>query len=63
MGDPTSGVVEGGPAVRDLYPEYVEDGNVYEMIAKAHLDKGDKAAAMRGAGTLHARRRTQSVDT
>jgi tetratricopeptide (TPR) repeat protein len=45
MGD-ESGVIKQGPAVRDLYPEFVEDGNVYEMIAKAYLDKGDKAGAI-----------------
>jgi tetratricopeptide (TPR) repeat protein len=45
MGD-ESGVINQGPAIRDVYPEFVEAGNVYEMIAKAHLDKGNKAGAI-----------------
>ena len=45
MGD-ESGVINQGPAIRDGYPEFVEAGNVYEMIAKAHLDKGDKPGAI-----------------
>ncbi|MCS7315107.1 MAG: tetratricopeptide repeat protein [Bryobacterales bacterium] len=38
-------VVREGPAVRDLYPEYVEAGSAYELLATAHLALGDKAAA------------------
>jgi len=38
-------VIREGPAIRDLYREYVEDGNLYVVIAGAHLAKGDKAAA------------------
>jgi len=45
MGDP-GGVIRQGPAIRDIYPEYVEDGNVYEMIAQAYLEKGDKNGAI-----------------
>ncbi len=32
-------------AVRDVYPEYVEAGSAYELLADAHLARGDKAAA------------------
>ncbi|MDX2178911.1 MAG: tetratricopeptide repeat protein [Bryobacteraceae bacterium] len=39
-------VLSAGPALRDIYPEYVEAGNVYELIYRAHLAKNDKAAAM-----------------
>ncbi|HET8549331.1 MAG TPA: tetratricopeptide repeat protein [Bryobacteraceae bacterium] len=35
-----------GPAVRQLYPEHVEITSVYQLIADAHLARGDKAAAM-----------------
>jgi tetratricopeptide (TPR) repeat protein len=38
-------VLKDGPALRDLYPEYVEHGNPYEFIAEAHLAKGDQKAA------------------
>jgi tetratricopeptide (TPR) repeat protein len=40
-------VLREGQAIRDLYPDYVEAGSVYEMLAEAHLAKGDKAAAAR----------------
>jgi tetratricopeptide (TPR) repeat protein len=32
---------------RELYPDYVESGNAYELLAEAHLAKSDKAAAAR----------------
>jgi len=32
--------------VRDLYPDFVEHGSAYEMLAGLYLDKGDKASAM-----------------
>lgn len=38
-------VLERGPALRDLYPEYVEDGCPYELIANAELANGNKDAA------------------
>jgi cellulose synthase operon protein C len=38
-------VIEKGRAVRDMYPEYVEHGSVYELLADAYAAKGDKAAA------------------
>ena len=39
-------VIRDGPAIRDIYPDYVEAGNVYEFLADAYLAKGDKKAAM-----------------
>jgi DNA-binding SARP family transcriptional activator len=39
-------VLREGPALRDLYPDYVEHGSAYEYLAEAHLAKGDKPAAM-----------------
>jgi tetratricopeptide (TPR) repeat protein len=39
-------VIREGNAIRDIYPEYVEAGNVYELIADAHLAQGDKAAGI-----------------
>jgi tetratricopeptide (TPR) repeat protein len=39
-------VIREGTAIRDMYPEYVEDGSVYEFLADAYLAKGNKAAAM-----------------
>jgi tetratricopeptide (TPR) repeat protein len=38
-------VIRDGPALRDLYPEYVEDGSAYELIAEACEKKGDAAGA------------------
>jgi tetratricopeptide (TPR) repeat protein len=39
------GVIRIGLAIRDLYPDYVETGSVYEFLARAYLDKQDKTAA------------------
>ena len=39
-------VISEGEAIRDLYPDYVETGSVYEFIANAWLGKGDKGKAM-----------------
>jgi tetratricopeptide (TPR) repeat protein len=39
-------ILSQAPAVRDMYPEYVEAGNMYEAIADAHLAKGNKPAAI-----------------
>ena len=36
-------VISKGEAIRDLYPDYVETGSVYEFLANAWLAKGDKA--------------------
>jgi tetratricopeptide (TPR) repeat protein len=38
-------VIREAPAVRDLYREFVEAGNLYEVLADAYLAKGDKARA------------------
>jgi tetratricopeptide (TPR) repeat protein len=37
--------IKEGNAIRDWYPDYVEDHSVYEVLAKAYLAKGDKEAA------------------
>lgn len=38
-------VLKNGPALRDLYPDFVEPLNPYECLYRAHTDKGDKKAA------------------
>ena len=38
-------VVREGTAIHDFYPDYVEAGSVYELMADAYIAKGDKAAA------------------
>jgi tetratricopeptide (TPR) repeat protein len=38
-------VIAAAPKVITLYPEYVEDANAYELLANAHLVKGNKQAA------------------
>jgi cellulose synthase operon protein C len=38
-------VLADGPKLRDMYPDYVEKGSAYELIADAHEGKGDKKAA------------------
>ncbi len=38
-------VIREGKAIRDYYPDYVEPGSVYELMADAYMAKGDKAAA------------------
>ena len=40
------GVIKEGLAIRDLYPDYVEAGSVYEFLAAAYLAKDNKAAAI-----------------
>jgi tetratricopeptide (TPR) repeat protein len=39
-------VISEGTAIRDLYPDFVEPGSDYELLADAYLAKGDKAAAI-----------------
>ncbi len=39
-------VIRDGPAVRDQYPDYVEQGSIYELLAEARLAGNDKPAAM-----------------
>jgi tetratricopeptide (TPR) repeat protein len=38
-------VIREAPAIRDLYPEFVEEGNVYEVLAASYLAKGDEKSA------------------
>jgi cellulose synthase operon protein C len=38
-------VIQQGPAVIRMYPEYIGDANAYEFVAVADLAKGDKKAA------------------
>ena len=45
-------VIKEGEAIRDIYPDYVEAGNVYDFLAQAYLAKGDKAKGDGGAGAL-----------
>ena len=33
-------------SIRDLYPDFVEPGSAYEILARLYLEKGDKANAM-----------------
>ncbi len=40
------GVIKEGTAIRDDYPDYVEAGSVYEFLATAYLEKGNKPAAI-----------------
>jgi tetratricopeptide (TPR) repeat protein len=39
-------VIKLGAEARDLFPDYVEAGNVYEFLAHAYLAKGNKPAAI-----------------
>ncbi len=39
-------VIAEGKAIRDLYPDYVEAGSVYEFLSQAYVAQGDKAKAM-----------------
>lgn len=39
-------VIRIGLAIRDLYPDFVESGNVYVALADAYTAKGDSAAAL-----------------
>lgn len=38
-------VIAEGNAIRDIYPDYVEAGSVYEFLADAYAAKGDQADA------------------
>lgn len=42
-----AGVIAEGRAIRDFYPEYVEGGSVYELLAEAYLAQNDTASAVR----------------
>jgi tetratricopeptide (TPR) repeat protein len=39
-------VIREGLAIRDIYPDYVERGSVYEFLSDAYLAKGDKKSAV-----------------
>ncbi len=39
-------VIKDGPAVRDLFPDFVEIGSAYELLAGAYVAKGNKPAAI-----------------
>jgi cellulose synthase operon protein C len=39
-------VIKLGTKARDLFPDYVEAGSIYEFLANAYLAKGDKPAAI-----------------
>ncbi|HTQ53288.1 MAG TPA: tetratricopeptide repeat protein [Bryobacteraceae bacterium] len=39
-------IIRDATAIRDIYPDYVEQGNLYQVLADAYLDKGDKKAAI-----------------
>jgi tetratricopeptide (TPR) repeat protein len=39
-------VIKEGTAIRDLYPDYVEAGSVYEFLANAYMAKKDTPKAM-----------------
>jgi Flp pilus assembly protein TadD len=38
--------IKNGTAIRDYYPDYVEDHSIYELLAQAYEAKGDKKAAI-----------------
>ena len=40
------GVIKEGKAIEDLYPDYLEAGSVYEVLANADIEKNDKPAAI-----------------
>jgi len=39
-------VIKQGTAIRDMYPDYVEEHSVYEILATAYAAQGDKAKAV-----------------
>ncbi len=39
-------MIRDGAGIRDTYPDYVEPGNVYQLLADAYVAKGDKKAAI-----------------
>jgi tetratricopeptide (TPR) repeat protein len=39
-------MIRDGAKIRDIYPDFVEAGNVYQLLADAYLAKGDKPAAI-----------------
>ncbi len=55
-------VVSNGPAVLKLYPEYVGDGNAYQLLASAQLALGNKDAAA-SVLTAYAKEGGENPDT
>jgi len=45
-GGENDAVIRLAPALRDMYPEYVEPGCAYELLANAEFAKGEATAAM-----------------
>ena len=43
LGKEYDDVIRIGNSIRDWYPDYVETGSVYEFLAQAYTEKGDKA--------------------
>jgi hypothetical protein len=39
-------VIKDAPEAIDIYPDFVEPGNAYDLLVKAYLDKQDKAKAI-----------------
>lgn len=39
-------IIKEGEKIQDWYPDYVEDNNLYEILAKAYLETNNKPAAM-----------------
>jgi hypothetical protein len=39
-------IIRDASAIRDTYPDFVESGNVYQILADAYVAKGDKKAAI-----------------
>jgi len=58
-------VIRDGPAVIDLYPDYVYDANAYELLAEAELAQGDesKAAAVLAQYVARSGRRPDALKT
>ena len=49
-------VIREAPAIRDLYPDYVEAGNLYEVLADALPGEGRQGGGRGRTGALRARR-------
>ncbi len=43
-------VIKEGLAIRDMYPDYVEAGSVYEFLADSYMSKGDQKSAAEQLG-------------
>ena len=39
-------MIRDASAIRDIYPDFVEDGNLYQLLADAYVDKRDKKDAI-----------------